>query len=137
MEKYWIAQFKEWGFNLTNIKEGGEDNYYTEPTQEVIRKRAKQCIGKPRTEQTKQDISKALSCQNKSEETINKIRRSISEKQGRPVLQLTKSGGLIKEWLTGAEAARELGLDKANLNACCKGKRNLVEVIFGSTNIQM
>lgn len=123
LEKYWIAQFKEWGFNLTNIKEGGEDNYYTEPTQEVIRKRAKQCVGRPRTEQTKQDISKALSCQNKSEETINKIRKSISEKQGRPVLQLTKSGELIKEWLTGAEAARELKLDKANLNACCKGKK--------------
>ena len=51
--------------------------------------------------------------------------------------QLTKDGELIREWLTGAEAARELKLDKANLNACCKGKRNLVEVMFGSTNIQM
>lgn len=36
---------------------------------------------------------------------------------------MTKNGELIREWSTGAEAARELKLDKANLNACCKGKK--------------
>lgn len=61
--------------------------------------------------------------QSKSEEIKNKIRKSISDKQGRPVLQLTKTGEFIREWITGAEAARELHLDKANLNACCKGKK--------------
>ena len=123
LEKYWIAQFKEWGFNLTNIKEGGEDNYYTKPSKEVVRNRAKKCIGKPRSFQTKQSISKMLLGQGKSEETVNKIRRSVSEKQGRPVLQLTKTGELVREWKTGAEAAREMHLDKSNLNACCKGKK--------------
>lgn len=26
-EKYWISQFKTWGFNLTNLTEGGEGTY--------------------------------------------------------------------------------------------------------------
>ena len=27
LEKYWISQFKQWGFNLTNITSGGEGSY--------------------------------------------------------------------------------------------------------------
>lgn len=72
LEKYWICQFKIWGFNLTNIREGGEDNYTPITKEEVVKKRAKSIIGKPRDEQTKLSISKELSERLKSEETKKK-----------------------------------------------------------------
>lgn len=123
-EKYWIAQFKIWGFKLTNIREGGEDNYVPTPTKEVIEKRASKIIGKPRSLEVKEKISKELSGIEKSEEIISKIKDSVTKKQGRPVLQLDKtSKKVIKEWESGSEAARVLHLDKSNLNACCKGKK--------------
>lgn len=123
-EIYWIQQFKNWGFDLTNIKKGGEDNHYTEPSEEVIRKRAEKIIGKPRSETTKQKISESTTGKIYSDSTIKKIKDSITSKQGRPVYQCDiKTGEIIKEWSSGAEAARELDLDKANLNSCCRGKK--------------
>ena len=133
LEIYWIAQIKAWGFSLVNIKAGGEDNHCSEPSYEVVRKRAEKCIGISRDNKTKIAISKRLTGVKRSEETKEKVRQSIIKKQGRPVLQLDRSGNLIKEWPAGAVAARELGIDKANLNACCKGKRSHVEDIFGNT----
>ena len=124
-EKYWVAQMKEWGFSLTNIKEGGEDNHASKPAKEVIRARAEKCIGKSRDEKTKQSISKGLTGIHRSEETKEKVRQAIISKQGRPVLQYSKEGKFIKEWESGATAAKELGLDKANINSCCRGKRKL------------
>lgn len=114
---------KAWGFSLTNIRKGGEDNHYTNPAKEVIRARAEKCIGKPRDDKTKKAISEKLIGSKRSEETKEKVRRSIIQKQGRAVLQFSKNGEFIREWEAGAVAARELGLDKANLNACCKGKK--------------
>lgn len=122
-EIYWISQMKIWGFNLTNIRPGGEDNYCPHPMEETIRKRAEPIIGKPRDEKTKKSISNKLSGITRSEETKNKVRQSIIAKQGRPVLQLDKENNVIKEWDSGATAARELNLDKSNLNACCRGKK--------------
>lgn len=123
LEKYWICQFKTWGFDLTNIREGGEDNHIKTTTEDMIRKRREKIVGKPRDEKTKESISRSLSGHSKSQETIEKIRNSISAKQGRPVIQISMDGKFIKEWDTGAEAARYYNLDRANLNACCKGKK--------------
>lgn len=123
IEQYWICQLKDWGFSLTNIRKGGEDNYYSKPTEEVIKERAQKIIGIPRSEKTKKKISTGLKNREKSDSTIEKIRESISKKQGRPVLQYSMKMEFIKEWNTGKEAAKELGLDSANLNNCCHGKR--------------
>lgn len=122
-EIYWIAQFKAWGFKLTNISKGGKDNYLPHPTEETIRKRAEKIKGKPRSEETKRKISEALTGKVMNEETKEKVRRSIIELQGKPVKQYTLDGIFIREWEGGATAARELGLDKANLNACCRKKK--------------
>lgn len=122
-EIYWIEQIKVWGFNLVNIKKGGEDNHYSKPTYEVIRKRAEKYIGISRNNKTKAAISKGLTGIHRSKQTKEKVRQSIIKKQGRAVLQFDKLGNFIREWPAGAVAARELDIDKANLNACCKGKK--------------
>lgn len=113
---------KIWGFSLTNIRAGGEDNHMPTPEKELIRKRAQKIIGVARDEKTKEAISKNLTGIIRSEETKNKVKMSIIAKQGRPVLQFFRKGEFIKEWEAGSVAADTLGLDRANLNACCKGK---------------
>lgn len=123
LEVYWIEQMKQWGFNLTNIRKGGEDHPSVTPSEDTVKKRAEKIIGIARDEKTKQAISEGLTGIKRSEETKEKVRQSIIEKQGRPVLQYTKDGQFIKEWPAGSVAAAELGIDKANLNACCKGKK--------------
>lgn len=123
LEKYWIAQLKIWGFSLTNLTEGGEDNYLPHPTEETIRKRAEKIIGKARDLETKKKISKKLTGITRTEETKEKVRKSIINIQGKPVKQYDKFGNFIKEWECGATAARELGLDKSNLNAVCKRRK--------------
>lgn len=122
-EIYWIAQFKVWGFKLTNIGKGGEDNYLPHPTEQTIEKRAEKIRGIPRDEETRRKISEGLTGIVRSNETKEKVRKSIIALQGRPVKQYTLDGIFIREWECGATAARELGLDKANLNACCKKKK--------------
>ncbi len=123
-EIYWVQQFKAWGFSLTNISKGGEDNHLSKPPEEVIRARAEKIIGISRSEETKSKISQGLMGLKKSKETIDKIKEAVTKKQGRPVYQCDiKTREIIQEWCSGAEAARILNIDKANLNACCKGKK--------------
>lgn len=71
---------KIWGFSLTNIRAGGEDNHMPTPEKELIRKRAQKIIGVARDEKTKEAISKNLTGIIRSEETKNKVKMSIIAK---------------------------------------------------------
>ena len=44
------------------------------------------------------------------------------EKRSIPVIQFTKDGEFIKEWISAKEAQRQLGISQSNICACCKGK---------------
>jgi hypothetical protein len=46
----------------------------------------------------------------------------MNRKNTKPINQFTKDGDFIKSWGSGAEASRELNIDQANINACCKNK---------------
>ena len=46
-----------------------------------------------------------------------------NEKICKPILQLSKEGVIIKEWLSAAEAEREGGYDNAHISKCCLGQR--------------
>ena len=61
-EKYWIEQFKQWGFNLTNISLGGYDNNYK------------------RTDKTKSKMRKSKLGTKLSEDQKNKISDSVKQK---------------------------------------------------------
>jgi len=45
-----------------------------------------------------------------------------NRKNTKPILQFNKTNNFIQEWSSGAEAARALGIDAANINTCCKSK---------------
>ena len=40
-----------------------------------------------------------------------------------PILQYSKSGDFIREWLGAREVERVLGINNSNITKCCKGKR--------------
>lgn len=46
-----------------------------------------------------------------------------SEKQCKPIFGVDKVSGLIVEYKSAKEAGKVLGINPANITACCKGKR--------------
>ena len=48
--------------------------------------------------------------------------KRLSDAQRTPILQYTKTGEFIKEFVSQAEAARELNLFATSITAVCKGK---------------
>jgi len=47
-ERYWISQFKSWGFNLVNYSDGGDSLSGWKPTPESIEKTRQKLIGQKR-----------------------------------------------------------------------------------------
>lgn len=45
-----------------------------------------------------------------------------NKENAKPLSQFSKAGAYIQTWTSGAEAARRLSIDAANINACAKGK---------------
>lgn len=123
-EKYWICQFKCWGFKLNNISEGGDGVPGIKQSEEWIQKRIKHQIGVPKSEECRRKISEALKGRKLSSETISKVSRSIVNLQGRPVDQYDLEGNFIRSWEYIKLAASTLNIDESNLGACCKGKEN-------------
>lgn len=72
-EKYWIHQFKSWGFKLTNKNNGGGG-----PT--LYSEEHKQAMRKPRKEGTGAKISATLIANNHSKYYTKEIRQYISDK---------------------------------------------------------
>ena len=106
-------------YSREGLKEIGE--YFNRPAIELIfltktehnkihKTGNKYCLGKHHSEDTKKKISES---QMGNHYTPTK-----------PILQYTKDGEFIKEWISGAEASRVLGINNGHIVSCCKGKRN-------------
>ena len=120
-DKYWILQFKCWGFDLTNLTDGGDGNQNQYFSEESRIARSKALKGIPRPKEVREKISKGNLGKPKSPEHINHVRESIIKLQGRSVEQYTLDGKFIREWSCIAEAARFYNIDKSSLMRCCQG----------------
>lgn len=123
-EQYWISQMKIWGFNLTNLTEGGDGNQNQYFSKESIELRASKIRGIPRDEETRKKISIGLTGVKRSKETRQKIKETITILQGEPIKQFSKDGEFIREWSSISEASKELGIDRANIGHCCAHRPN-------------
>lgn len=151
IEKYWISQFKTWGFNLTNHTEGGEGITGHKHNKETIEKIRLAGLGRHPTEKS---ITSLVNYNrfNRTKEHCDNISKgnkgrlppntgipmSIEQKQllsiikkGKPILkarlpilQLDLEDNFIKEWSSATEAALELKLTRANIVACLNNRRN-------------
>lgn len=116
-EKSWISLLQSWGYNLTNMTNGGEGCTG-----------GKGCLGYKHTEQAKQSISLKNS-RPKSQEWINKVKESVRKTTATPIEQYTLDNIKIKRFESFYQACLEVNIGgntqstKKNIHACCNGKR--------------
>jgi hypothetical protein len=98
LETYWIEQFRQWGFEIVNIrKKGGSGSEYcSEQTKIKIGK----ANSKPKPKGFGDYFKNNNVRSNKIKESLSKINRgpSISEGRKKPILQYDLQGNIIKEW---------------------------------------
>ena len=78
------------------------------------------------TEESKKKISNTLKAYTKTEDHRKHISESvkgIKHHSAKNVYQFTKNGVFVKAWDYMNQACNELNIQKANVSACCLGKR--------------
>lgn len=128
-EIYWIKEFRDKGYRLTNMTDGGDGNNNQQFSEETIRKRSMAVTGQKRTEEQKQRMSKAMKGIPKSKEHIEKLRNTLLIKYGRPVIKCDLNENEICEYDSIRKAAKECNVDRANLMRACNS--NLKKVAKG------
>lgn len=122
LEKYWISQFKAWGFNLTNLTDGGDGNKNQYFSKESNLARSIALKGKKRPKEVCLKISKSSLGKKLTEKHKLNVKNSIIALQGKPVIQYTLDGIFVKEWRCGTYAANFYNINKTSISKCCKGK---------------
>lgn len=123
-EKYYISLFKSWGFDLTNVSEGGEGSEHTEETRKRMsdRKKGKPILHLNTGKRSAEHIENLrLACIGKKDSAEAKLNKSLSAKT-KPVLQFNLKGEFMKEWRGVNVAARELGISSVKSNVAGKTK---------------
>lgn len=98
-------------------------------SQEHIRKRIEPLKGRRLSENTKKQISesrKGKGTQPKSEETkqkMSKAREEYWKTHTKHIFQYTLDGEFVKEWSSLSEINKTLGYDMKSISNCCKGKQ--------------
>lgn len=102
IETYWIHQFKQWGFELMNVRYNGGNG-----------------VGE-HSEETKQKMKRPHKSTGK--QTLEHITKRTQQKN-KPVLQISRDGKLIQEWPSSTIAAQSLNIGQKGINHCCNHKQ--------------
>ena len=138
LEKYWISQFKTWGFKLKNMTEGGDANPMDNP--ESRKKLSIKIRTIIKTDEWKKNISISkfgISVHTKEQKHKYSIMNSgkgnpmygkkhsnnALNKMKLPVLQFTLNNEFIKEWSSAADIERETNMLGGSINRCARGDR--------------
>lgn len=129
-EIYWIAQFRAWGFRLTNMTDGGDgnNNQYRNPLQYVVR--SMKMKGRVVSQETRDKISKAHMGKKVSEATREKLRlcnlgkSEPMEQRRKKYIGVTKMdlfGNVIEVYEALRIAARENSCRPGSISNVCRG----------------
>lgn len=115
-EKYWISQFKTWGFNLTNMTLGGDGC-----------NGGSGCRGYKHTLEAKKKIGIANS-RPKSKEWIKNAAEATRLSTSVQIIQYDLNNNFIKEWKSFCYAAKFVNKNNyvaaiKNIHLCCNNKR--------------
>jgi len=143
IESYWINQFNQWGFNLTNHTMGGEGGYrYETPEENEIRRTKFRGVenpfyGKTHSDETKKKISEAGKGRKMPPSHIESCRKrmigfkpsqkatdNMIKSHGRRIIQLDKHLNFIKEFYTIREAATSTNSSDSKITPVCQRKRH-------------
>lgn len=118
---------------LANLTNGGDGISGLIKTKKHRSRLSSSLKGIKRSEETRKKISLSLigkpgrnTGNTHSEKTKNKIsetKKGTLSWNATPVLQLTKEGELVKEWVSATAAAKELGLSQGNIWSTVNGNR--------------
>lgn len=133
-EKFWIKHIKENNFPLTNMTEGGDGNNNQVFSKESIEKRRLKLIGRKRSDDVREKISRSNLGKTISEETKRKLSlmnkgkpcsEIVKEKLSLKVEQYDLDGNLLNTFPSLTAAAVFLKCRKSSLsNAIKRNKRN-------------
>lgn len=116
LETYWIEQFRQWNFEVVNIRKkgGGGPEYYTEIQKQKMRK--PKCLGHGG------NVSKALKGR-----SVPWVTKALKGKQcpnrQKPICEYNINGELIKKWSSSKEAGLYYNIDIGTLVSCLKGRQ--------------
>jgi hypothetical protein len=142
LETYWIEQFRQWGFEIVNLRKkgGGGPEFRDEVFKEKMRKphteEHKQSLRKPkcymplkgpRSLETKQKIGLANSKPKPKgfgENHRIKMTGKISPKKGtgQPVIQMDVNNNPLKEWENVTIASNYFNKKPNQIYDCCSGR---------------
>lgn len=131
-EIYWIEQFRQWNFRLTNHHHGGlglnlklRGRKHSEETKQLIRYKVSgernYNYGKTLTDEWKKKISDSVKGE-KSPHYGKKQSEERRAKKSSPIIQYTEAGDFVKEWQSMTAATEETGIKDISL--ACSGKIN-------------
>ncbi len=126
-EIYWIAQFKAWGFELTNLTEGGDGTLGYRHTDKFKNDLSIRLKGKPSNvpKETRERMNKEHSVWMKNnknnvfinasldvkKEWLRKATKASSKALSKTVFETSKSGELLKSYTSASEIAKEMNCD--------------------------
>jgi len=122
LEYYYITKYKDEGFNLVNMTDGGDGSIGFTHDNETKIKLSQQTTKRMENPEVKEHLSNVMSeiWENRSDE--DKLKNQLNQKGRRNIHQLTIEGEFIKEWVSLREIERELGYFRANISPCLKGE---------------
>lgn len=130
-EQYYIDVYRQAGFVLLNLKEGGKGGKHCETTKRQMsvshtgKKLSLGAIEKLKNRSYSKEHRTKIGLSNKrrsySEQTIEKMKKTSRCK---PVIQISISGEFIKEWASANEAARSLGFHCSHISKCAGGGKH-------------
>lgn len=139
-ERYWIAQFRSWGFNLVNGSDGGDG---TVIWTDVMRQRMSSIKkgqkawnkGKIMLGDTKAKLSNQVKLyysvhshpmknKTQSADSIVHMRAGSVGKGSIPVNQYTKDGIFIQRWESVKVAGLTLNISASTITGVCRGRKH-------------
>jgi hypothetical protein len=141
LETYWIQQFRVWGFEVVNKNNGGggpithntltkskmrQSHLGIKRPKYIGEKISKSNTGnkKIRTKQRK-DTGIPKPETQKHKMSIAKLGKPSANPK-KPILQYDTQGNFIKEWSSGTEINKVLGIHHGNVVKCCKGIKKCI-----------
>lgn len=110
-----ISHYKQF-CKLTNLTKGGDGADHSEETRNKISQRMKgnkYNLGKKYSKERKEFISERMKGNN------NPKRKNMI-----PVYQYDLDNNLIKKWISGEDAGKNLNISSSSINRCCNNKKS-------------
>ena len=127
LETYWIEQFRQWGYEIINIrKKGGSGSEYASEQTKLKISNSKKGKSNPNVKQIHKNnkYRKGKICSESMRQKISQSNKGKSKPTSGPkrlpILQFDLLGTFIKEWKSAKEAAIYLNKPSSAITECCK-----------------